>query len=56
MWASSESKLGKIRNIIEEQKGENQSKNEVLLQEVDITSKVDFMDGYHHQVLIEYSQ
>ena len=33
-----------------------QSKNEVLLQEVDITSKVDFMDGYHHQVLIEYSQ
>ena len=32
-----------------------QTKNEVLIAELDITSKVDFMDGYHHQVLIEYS-
>ena len=56
MWASSESKIGKIRNIIEEQKGEAmQTKNEVLIAELDVTNKVDFMDGYLHQVLIEYS-
>ena len=55
MWASSESKIGKIRNIIEEQKGEAmQSKNEVLIAELDVTNRVDFMDGYLHQVLIEY--
>lgn len=29
-----------------------QTKNEVILAEIDVTSKVDFMDGYHHQVLI----
>ena len=49
MWASSESKIGKIRNIIEEQKGEAmQSKNEVLIAELDVTNRVDFMDGYLH--------
>ena len=52
MWASSESNLGKIRNIIEDQK---LNKNEVLLAEVDISQMADFMDGYHHQALIEYS-
>jgi len=56
LWASSESKIGKIRNIIEEQNGQAmQTKNEVLIAEVDVTGRVDFMDGYLHQVLIEYS-
>ena len=32
-----------------------QTKNEVILAEIDVTGKVDFMDGYHHQVLIQYS-
>lgn len=32
-----------------------QTKNEVLIAEVDVTGRVDFMDGYHHQVLVEYS-
>ena len=32
-----------------------QTKNEVLIAELDVTPKVDFMDGYHHQVLVEYS-
>ena len=56
VWASSESKIGKIRNIIEEQKGGEamQTKNEVLIAELDVTTRVDFMDGYLHQVLIEY--
>ena len=50
MWASSESKIGKIRNIIEEQKGGEamQTKNEVLIAELDVTTRVDFMDGYLH--------
>ena len=49
MWASSESKIGKIKNIIEEQYGQGiGTKNEVLLNEIDVTSKADFMDGYHH--------
>lgn len=57
VWASSESNLGKIRNIVEEQKGEAlQTKNEVLIAELDVTSYIDFMDGYQHQVLIEYTQ
>ena len=57
VWASSETKLGKIRNIVEEQKGETlQTKNEVLIAELDVTSYIDFMDGYQHQVLIEYTQ
>ena len=50
VWASSESKIGKIRNIIEEQKGGEamQTKNEVLIAELDVTTRVDFMDGYLH--------
>ena len=32
-----------------------QTKNEVLIAEIDVTGKVDFMDGYGHQVQIEYS-
>ena len=32
-----------------------QTKNEVLIAELDVTGKVDFMDGYHHQILVEYS-
>ena len=32
-----------------------QTKNEVLLAELDVTQKADFMDGYHHQVLLEYT-
>ena len=27
----------------------------MLIAEVDVTGRVDFMDGYHHQVLIEYT-
>ena len=49
LWASSESKIGKIRNIIEDQNNNAlQTKNEVLIAEVDVTGRVDFMDGYHH--------
>lgn len=56
VWASSESKIGKIRDIIEEQNGTAmQTKNEVLLAELDVSAKADFMDGYHHQVLLEYT-
>ena len=56
VWASSESKIGKIKNIIEEQNGQGiVTKNEVLIGEIDVTSKADFMDGYHHQVFIQYS-
>jgi len=32
-----------------------QTKNEVLIAELDVSGKLDFMDGYLHQVLIEYS-
>jgi hypothetical protein len=31
------------------------TKNEVLIDELDVTGKADFMDGYHHQVLIQYT-
>lgn len=56
VWASSESKIGKIKDIIEEQNGTAmQTKNEVLLAELDVSTKADFMDGYHHQVLLEYT-
>ena len=44
MWASSEAQLGKIRNIIEDKK--MASKSERLLAEVDVSQKVDFMDGF----------
>ena len=32
-----------------------QTKNEVILAELDVSAKADFMDGYHHQVLLEYT-
>jgi hypothetical protein len=43
VWASVETNIGKIRNIVE---GGVNSKQEVLLAEIDVTSQSDFMDGY----------
>ena len=53
MWASTESKIGKIRNIIDE--NEAASKHEVLLGEIDLTGKHDFMDGFLTQVMLDYN-
>jgi hypothetical protein len=55
IWVSKESKLGQIKNIIEEQHGGSHAKNEMLYMELDVSNKYDFMDGYLQQVILEYT-
>ena len=45
MWASQETKIGKLKNIVEG--GAAHAKNEQLLLEVDVSHQVDFLDGYY---------
>ena len=49
---STETKIGKMKHIVE---GGVQTKQEVMLQEVDVSTQFDFLDGYLQQVLIEYN-
>lgn len=48
IWASSETSIGKIRNIIDEGGQGISSKNEVMLAEREITNEFDWMDGESH--------
>jgi len=44
VWGSRETQLGKIMNIID--RNHVAYKNEVLLAEVDVSQRGDFMDGF----------
>ena len=52
LWASSETKISKMKNIIDTGV---QTKQEQLLAEVDISDRADFMDGYTQSVVVEYN-
>lgn len=55
IWASQETNIGKIRNIIDDAGQGAQSKNETLLAEKEVTNEFDFMDGELHQIKLECS-
>eukprot|EP00352_Strombidinopsis_acuminata_P009498 CAMPEP_0176364578 /NCGR_PEP_ID=MMETSP0126-20121128/19885_1 /TAXON_ID=141414 ORGANISM="Strombidinopsis acuminatum, Strain SPMC142" /NCGR_SAMPLE_ID=MMETSP0126 /ASSEMBLY_ACC=CAM_ASM_000229 /LENGTH=120 /DNA_ID=CAMNT_0017721269 /DNA_START=465 /DNA_END=827 /DNA_ORIENTATION=+ len=55
VWVSTETHIGKIRNIIDEG-GQNaaMTKNEQLIDEREVSPHFDFMDGYRQQAIVKY--
>lgn len=52
VWVSSETQLGKIMNIID--RNQVAYKNEKLIGQEEVSQRVDFMDGFLQQVVVEY--
>ncbi len=57
VWVSTETQLGKIKNIIDEAGQEISSKNEVMLAEKRLSddTEIDFLESEAVQIYIEYS-
>eukprot|EP00347_Sterkiella_histriomuscorum_P015647 403356230 len=55
VWASTETSIGKIKTMIDDNNQNVSTKNEILLEEKDVTNEMDFMDNDSHQIQLEYS-